>query len=268
MEQTANTPAFVKCLDVKWWRHCLCQVQNISCMYLALPPVPIPRAPPLPGAARAGAAHIAACIEIRFARAISRLSLATKRQRVRLRINWFILGLQQNRKKKKKKKKPLNIPIKNRSWPLCTAFSQAMAQSFWGHDRMESIDTLQNPTQICTDYLHEAEFAQRNTLLFDWLILFGQGWGKAFRHRITSSWPNTEQIYPVPHWTLPGKRQHLWMHLGRLVISTRRRSATGVVWARSALLVSMWELGVCPGPPDVWQPGWNQCTCQRAGQNF
>lgn len=61
---------------------------------------------------RAGAAHVAARIEIRFARAISRLSLATKRQQVRLWINWFILGLQQSRKKKKKRRNPRIFQLK------------------------------------------------------------------------------------------------------------------------------------------------------------
>lgn len=146
------------------------------------------------------------------------------------------------------------------TWQLHPAFSQAIASSLseavqnginWYH-------RLSAWGRVCTE---------KYSFVY-WLILFEKGWRKALRQRITSSCLSTEQIYPACYWTLPGKQQHLWMHLGRLVISTWRRCDTRVAWARRAALSGRQGSAICPGFPDVWQAGWNSCMCQRAGQNL
>lgn len=70
---------------------------------------------------------------------------------------------------------------------------------------MELIGTLQNPPQICTDYLHEAGFAQRNTLLFVWLIPFGKSTAL-----LLHAW--TPRGFALVEWNLHGKQP--WMQLG------------------------------------------------------
>lgn len=57
------------------------------------------------------------------------------------------------------------------TWLLDTAFSKAIACTLQLQEN--GINWyIANPAQICTDCLHEAEFTQRNTLLFtDWCCL-------------------------------------------------------------------------------------------------
>lgn len=148
-------------------------------------------------------------------------------------------------------------------WPDCyTELSPRLLPVLWGCKRMELIGTLQNPPQICTDYLHEAEFAQRNTLLFVWLILFGKGWRKlSGTALLLHAW--------TPTGFTPVVRNTAWKTARDAARAVGMWSCDScVVWVRSAVLISGWELALCPGFPDVWQPGCNHCTCQRAGQNF
>lgn len=116
-------------------------------------------------------------------------------------------------------------------WPDCyTELSPRVLPVLWGCKRMELIGPLENPPQICTDYLHEAEFAQRNILLFVWLILFGKGWRKL---------PGTAWLLCA--WTLQGKQLWMW----------GCAAGTWCGLGSQCRVDQGWEQALCPGFPDV-----------------
>lgn len=190
VQQTANKPVFGKCTDLKRYRLWIFHIQNIPATYLVLLPARILQAPPLPELVLARSGPWDPC-RPKCNGVCSLLAISShRRQRVRLQINGFILGLHQSRAEKKPKQNQ-KTPTKSWIFQLKTwldSYTQLSPRLllvlFLRPSRMELIGT--------TDYLHEAEFAQRNTLLFtDWSCL----------KRLEESSQAKNYFFMPEHWT-------------------------------------------------------------------